>query len=431
MNLKLKLFEFRNGLKADQYEVHDIVSAHFNACENFSEKEIMESLSNRLSAYAFYPAVNSFLESTNEELSQDDLLFTLKDVYAKLVRENEGNFLKMPLDALMEAINAENNKVRLEKVLSEVSRYDWVPQIKGLLYSLSTSDMEKANLTSKGGVCEDVYAIVAESKNGKLAYIANNWFLLGEEAMSITTLEENVEDEQELYKLKLLETAVNIGTIDEEGLNFKIDNEVNLSVSTSTVGKYSINGEAVEEGVSVEDLFQMPIIAMTMANCYPVVKAVSENSNYFCNLDIATKVTNVSKPTTSLCAIKYNNKCYTYTVDSRYGSSLHVYESATAVIESALTELETDLSFFYSDMLTNEQKQRKQLEKAEEILSESIANLDESIDMIQAEKLTGTADEEILEAALAMATEKKSNLTDKLKNIKLQKTEFFNKTLSA
>jgi hypothetical protein len=430
MNLKTNLFEFRNGLNSDQYDIHDIVTAHFNVCESYSEKEIMASLNHKLSAYAYYPNVKGFLENANEEIEQEDLLYTLKDVYAKLERENDGNFMKAPMDALMDAINAENDEERLNKVLNDVAVYDWVPQIKALILSLSTSDMDKANLTSKGGVCEDIFTIAADSKDGKLAYINNAWFIFKDGEISITTLEQHIEDQSEIEKLRLLETAIDLGTITKDNIDFKLDTNVSLSISTKTKNKYTINGEEVESNTSLEDLFQMPIIAMTMANCYQVVKAVCDNPSNFVNLDVATMVTNISMPTKVIYAIKHDGLCYTYTVDSRYGNMLVSHDTASAVIELGMSEMEADLSFFYSDMLSKEDKERKKLEKAEDIVTESIANLDEALDLLEAEKLAGTADETIIESAIAETVAMKESLVSKLQTIKLKKVAFFNQAIA-
>ena len=80
-NLKLELFNFRKNLSLDQEEVSTIVEGHMNACNEHSEKSIINSLNEKLKVYTYDKTVKSLLESLNDDMSNHELLYELKSLY--------------------------------------------------------------------------------------------------------------------------------------------------------------------------------------------------------------------------------------------------------------------------------------------------------------------------------------------------------------
>jgi hypothetical protein len=67
MNIKLKLFNFKNELTMDQLDEAKIAQLHLENYENLSEKELFESLRNHLNGFTYDHKVVSFLESVKGE----------------------------------------------------------------------------------------------------------------------------------------------------------------------------------------------------------------------------------------------------------------------------------------------------------------------------------------------------------------------------
>ena len=80
-NLKLELFNFKRGLTLDQEEICHIVEGHMIACDEHSEKSIILSLNERLKPYTYDKSVKSLLESLNQDMSNYELVYELKNLY--------------------------------------------------------------------------------------------------------------------------------------------------------------------------------------------------------------------------------------------------------------------------------------------------------------------------------------------------------------
>ena len=80
-NLKLELFNFRKGLSLDQEEISVIVEGHMNACNEHSEKVIINSLNEKLKVYKYDGDVKSLLEDLNGDMKNYELLYELKNLY--------------------------------------------------------------------------------------------------------------------------------------------------------------------------------------------------------------------------------------------------------------------------------------------------------------------------------------------------------------
>ena len=129
-NLKLELFNFKKDLSLDQEEIFVIVESHMNACNQYSEKNIITSLNERLKPYTYDKSVKSLLENLNVDMANYELLYELKNLYSVLNSKNQGELYRQPINVLLQTINLETDQDRMSKVLNELAVYDWVPEIK-------------------------------------------------------------------------------------------------------------------------------------------------------------------------------------------------------------------------------------------------------------------------------------------------------------
>ena len=96
-NLKLELFNFKKNLSLDQEEVSYIIEGHMNACNEVSEKQIINSLNERLKAYTYDKDVKGLLESLNDDMKNYELLYELKNLYNVLNSKNQGELYRQPI----------------------------------------------------------------------------------------------------------------------------------------------------------------------------------------------------------------------------------------------------------------------------------------------------------------------------------------------
>ena len=129
-NLKLELFNFKKNLSLEQEEISVIVEGHMNACNETSEKVVISSLNERLKPYTYDKSVKTLLESLNDDMKSNELLYELKNLYNVLNTKNGGELYRQPINVLLQTINLESDQDRMSKVLNELAVYDWVPEIK-------------------------------------------------------------------------------------------------------------------------------------------------------------------------------------------------------------------------------------------------------------------------------------------------------------
>ena len=193
-NLKLELFNFKKSLTFDASDVAYIIEGHLNGYTEFAEKQMIQSLNERLKPYTYDKQVKSFLESLNDDMAQYELLYELKSLYNILNSKNQGELYRQPINVLLQTINLETDQDRLSKVLNELAIYDWIPEIKLFVHNLTKSPEKRNNLLS-GGKAESVYTIVEQVEAGHLAFIKDSWFILTENVIEKTLLENHVKDE--------------------------------------------------------------------------------------------------------------------------------------------------------------------------------------------------------------------------------------------
>ena len=416
-NLKKELFDFKKNLTFEQDDISKIVEAHFAACDNQSENTIIQSLTRRLNPYTYDAEVKGLLESLSEEIINFELLYNLKDLYKMVERRNLGGTLyRQPLNTLLQIINLNTDDDRMSKILNELAIYDWVPEIKVFMYNLTKNPEQKANLLN-GGSAETVFTIVESVEDGHVAFVKDSWFLLKEDSIEKTVLDNNIKDETKLRLLGTLQTALQYAEISEDRIDFKISENLVIGISTKEPGTTFINEEKTNKETTLENLFQSPIIPIVNRNFYPLIMEVANNLDKFVELDVVKKVSNLANPFVDMYAMNYKENIYIYRCDSRYGNSFFKYESAMEAINDVRNEMNYDLTYFYEDKLSDEVKVKKQLEDKEREIQLNIEDIDKNIDKVEA-NLKMMGESEVLSKALDTLILKKKDMDSELLVVK-------------
>ena len=415
-NLKLELFNFRKNLSLDQEEVSTIVEGHMNACNEHSEKTIINSLNEKLKAYTYDKSVKSLLESLNDDMSNYELLYELKNLYNVLNSKNQGELYRQPINVLLQTINLENDQDRMSKVLNELAIYYWVPEIKLFVHNLTTSPEKRSNLLS-GGKGESVYSLVESVEDGHIALIRDSWFLLTENSIEKTLIETHVKDEEELRSLRTLETAMKYATISEDRVNFRISEYLTLGLSVAKKGGIFINDDELNEDTTLESLFSSPIVPIVNKNFYPVLLEVSQNLDKFVELDVVKRIGNLINPCLECYAFNYKNNTYLYRCDERYGNSFFKYESALELVNEVRNELNYDLTYFYENKLSKELVVKRKLEDKEREITLKLEDVNFNIEKIKGSiQLIGES--EVLTTALKNLEKRSTSLSSELGGVK-------------
>lgn len=398
-NLKKELFDFKKNLTFEQDDIAKIVEAHFSACDNASEKQIVKSLSERLNPYTYDNDVKALLEGLNDDMMNFELLYNLKDLYKLVEKRNLGGTIyRQPLNTLLSIINLASDDDRMNKILNELAIYDWVPEIKVFLHNLTKNPEKRANLLN-GGNAETIFTIVEAVEDGHLAFLRDSWFLLKEDAIEKTTLDVHIKDDEKIRVLNTLQNAMQHAEINEDRIDFKISETLVIGLSTKEDGATFINEEKTAKETTLENLFQSPIIPIVNKNYYPLIMEVASNMDKFVDLDVVKKVTNLANPFVDIYAMNYKDNMYAYRCDTRYGNSFFKYESAMELIDDVRNEMNYDLTFFYEDKLSEEVKVKKQLEDKEREIQMNIEDIDKNIDKVEA-NLKMMGESEVLSKAL-------------------------------
>ena len=413
-NWKFDLFNFKQALTLEQLEISFVVEKHLQKFELFSEKELTNSLKQTLSPFSYDTDVKRLVESLDEELQTNTLLYNLKDLYKKIERKEYGMLYGESLSKILDVINKDTDTERMSTIVNELAIYDWVPEIKSFIVSLTTDPTEIKNMTSNGAKSNKVYTVVESVEGGHVAYVGNRWFFLGETEVKETSLTEHFKGD-DLATLQNLELAMLNSFIENEKINFVIDD--NLVLELNTNGTIFINGEEADKETTLENLFNSPIIPMMKKNMYVMVRACMESLDRFVELDVVSKVTNMVKPLSELCVFNYKDKMYLYAIDKRTGSSFYQYESVSQLINDVQREISYDISDFVSNKLSKELKQYKKLENKEQEITGKIKDVQESIEALSAE--TELLNESVdLKAAFDNLIAYKEELINNLQRVK-------------
>ena len=415
-NLKLELFNFKKNLSLEQDEISMIVEGHMNACNEASEKAIILSLNERLKPYTYDKTVKGLLESLNDDMKNYELVYELKNLYTVLNSKNQGELYRQPINVLLQTINLETDQDRMSKVLNELAIYDWVPEIKLFVHNLTKSPEQRTNLLS-GGKGESIFTIVESVEDGHIALVKDSWFLLAENVVEKTLLENHLKDETELKSMRMLETAMRYANITEDRVNFKISEYLTIGLSVAKKGKVFVNDDEMNEETTLESLFNSPIIPIVNKNFYPILLEVSSNLDKFVELDVVKRVNNLINPYLECFAFNYKNATFLYRCDERYGNSFFKYESALELVNEVRNELNYDLTYFFENKLGKELIVKRKLEDKEREITLKLEDVNFNIDKLKGSmKMIGES--EVLTTALNNLEKRKTSLDAELGGVK-------------
>jgi hypothetical protein len=415
-NLKLELFNFKKDLSLDQEEVSVIIEGHMNACNEHSEKTIINSLNERLKPFTYDKEVKKLIESLNDDMSNYELLYELKNLYNVLNSQNQGELYRQPINVVLQTISLDTDQDRMAKILNELAIYDWVPEVKLFVHNLTSSPEKRSNLLS-GGKGEPIFTIVEQVEDGHIALVKDSWFLLTENSIEKTLLENNIKDDESLRTLRTLETAMKYATISEDRVNFRISEYLTLGLSVNGKGGIYINDDEMNEETTLESLFSSPIVPIVNKNFYPVLLEVSKNLDKFVELDVVKRVQNLINPYLECFAFNYKNSTFLYRCDERYGNSFFKYESAIELVNEVRNELNYDLTYFYENKLGKEIVVKRKLEDKEREITLKLEDVSFNIEKVKG-SIQMIGESEVLTTALKNLEKRKTNLDGELLGVK-------------
>lgn len=383
-NLKLELFNFKQKLGYDQSDIVSVTESIIENYDNFSEKEISKILNEKMFKYTYDREVKNLLEKVDNEIESHSLVYELKDLYKKIERQNQGLIYRQPLNVILEIINKDNDDSRMESILNEMKIYDWVPEIKSFIFNLTKSPIERQNM-SNSGKGNKVYTMVEKVSNGYLTYVGDRWFILNENEVKQTLLEDHIEDVDRIRELRIIEQALNLSEIENETIYLKVDENLTLGISSKDKS-LMINNEKLDMETTLENIFNSPIIPYLKKDYYLLLNTLKENLNNMVELDVCMSVQNIIKPYLEAYVFNYKDKMYFYSKDLRLGSSFYQYESVNELITDVRKELDYDITPFFENKLSKEMKNMRTLEDKEKILENKIREVQDSIDEFLNEK---------------------------------------------
>jgi hypothetical protein len=414
-NLKLELFNFKKSLSFDQEDVSYVIEGHLNNFVEFGEKQMIYSLNERLKPYTYDKSVKKFLESLNSDLAQYELVYELKSLYNVLNTKNQGELLRQPINVLLQTINLETDQDRMSKILNELAVYDWVPEIKLFVHNLTKSPEKRTNLLS-GGKGESVYTIVEQVEDGHLAFIKDSWFLLSENTIEKTLLENHVKDENKLRTLRNLQTALQFCNVSESRVDFRISEYLTVGIGVQKKSLF-INEDELNGESTLESIFSSPIVPIVNKNFYPLIQEVANNMDSFVELDIVKRVTNLINPTLEVFAFNFKNNMFVYRCDERYGYSFFSYSSATELVNEVRNELNFDLTYFYENKMSNELMKKRKLEDKERQIELKLEDVNFNISKVKA-SIQMLGESKVLKEALSNLEKRNENLSTELQAVK-------------
>lgn len=381
---KMPLFKFSRGLSMDQFEVARIIEQHFNVADEYSETEIVESLKHQLKPHTYDPKVVSLLENMEEEVTKYNILYSLKDLYRKLERNNSGKLYTHPMKVVLECINMSTDDDRLQKIMLDLKNYEWIPEVKTFLFSLTKTPLERQNiLTNNGAQAHPVYSIVESCDQGDIVYLHNKWFLFNEknEMKEVGSMLEQLVDPEQMYRMNLLKEMMNRADISDDKISFRLDDSLTIGIGIEDKGIY-LNDELVEKETTLESIFESPLVHYMQKGMYPIVLETYNSIDKFHQMDNVTLITVHSRPDLYVYAVDLKENVYCYNC-SRLGQHLYGYTAVTELLEDVQSETGFNISYMFEDRLPDEIRNIRELEDQERMIQLDIRECQEAIEEIQ------------------------------------------------
>jgi hypothetical protein len=234
-----------------------------------------------------------------------------------------------------------------------------------------------------GGKGESIYTVVEQVEDGYICLVRDSWFILTENNIEKTLLENHVSDPEKLRTLRNLEIGMRYSSLSDDRINFRISENMTIGLSTSKKGVIFINDDEMNKETTLESLFASPIIPIVNKNFYPILLETSHNLNKFVEMDVVKRVSNLINPHLEVFAFNYKNAIYLYRCDERYGHSFFKYESALELVNEVRNELNYDLTYFYENNLSKELITKRKLEDKEREISLKLEDVELNIGKIE------------------------------------------------
>ena len=420
-NLKYDLFNFKKELPIEDYELNIIVERYISNYDNYSEKELVSSLKENLAGYAWDTKVKRLVESLQDEIKSEPINYNLKDLYKKIERKNYGQMYRPALNSILNIINIQDNDSKMSTILNELVIHDWIPEVKMFLSGYMNNPIQRQNLVNSGSASK-VFTLVEKTNEGNLVFMKDRWFLIGQDEIKQTLLENHITDIEKLREFRILEKVMTIGDINEDKISFRLDENLVLSISTKSDKDVFLNEEKLDKETTLENLFNSKIIPWLKKDFYVLSTTTAQNLDKFVDLDIALKIENVLHPQLESYVINYKDKLYTYNNDTRTGSAFYEYNSPNDLINDVQRELDYDLTGFLENKLSKEVKHLRTLEDKEMEIKESIKEIDKGLELLKENEVLVNEDKALKETFNQLLVSK-HDLYENLKSIKDDKVK--------
>lgn len=420
-NLKYDLFNFKKDLPIEDYELNVITERFISNYDKFSEKELIASLKEAFSPFAWDLKVKRLVESLEDEIKSEPLNYNLKDLYKKIERKNYGQMYRPALNSILNIINMNDNDTKMTSIVNELVIHDWIPEVKLFLNGYMNNPIQRQNLVNSGKASK-VFTLVEKTEDGNLVFMKDKWFLIGQDEIKQTLLENHIKDIEKIREFRILEKVMTIGDIQEDMISFRLDENLVLSISTKNDKEVFLNEEKLDKETTLENLFNSKIIPWLKKDYYVLSTTAAQNIDKFVDLDIALKVENALHPHLECYVINYNDKMYVYNNDARTGTAFYEYNSANDLINDIQRELDYDLTKFLDNKLSKEIKHLRTLEDKEMEVKEGIKQIDEGLALLKENEELVNGDENLKKTFEDLLISK-HELYENLKQIKEDKVK--------
>lgn len=381
-NLKYDLFNFKRDLPIEDYELNVIVERFIGNYDKYSEKELVSSLKETLTPFSWDVKVKRLVEGLEDEIKSEPLNYNLKDLYKKIERKNYGQMYRPALNSILNIINMTDNDSKMSSILNELVIHDWISEVKMFLNGYMNNPIQRQNLVNSGKASK-VFTLVEKVEEGNLVFMKDRWFLINQDEVKQTLLENHVKDIEKVREFRILEKVMTIGDIKEDSISFRLDENLVLSISTKNDRDVFLNEEKLDKETTLENLFNSKIIPWLKKDYYVLSTTAAQNIDKFVDLDIALKVENALHPHLECYVINFKDKMYVYNNDARTGTAFYEYNSANDLINDIQRELDYDLTKFLDNKLSKEMKHLRTLEDKEMEIKESIKQIDEGLALLK------------------------------------------------
>ena len=420
-NLKYDLFNFKKDLPIEDYELNILIERFISNYDKYSEKELVSSLKETLTPFSWDTKVKRLVEGLEQEIKSEPLNYNLKDLYKKIERKNYGQMYRPALNSILNIINMNDNDTKMSSIVNELVIHDWIPEVKLFLNGYMNNPIQRQNLVNSGKASK-VFTLVEKTEDGNLVFMKDRWFLINQDEVKQTLLENHVKDIEKVREFRILEKVMTIGDIKEDSISFRLDENLVLSISTKNDKDVFLNEEKLDKETTLENLFNSKIIPWLKKDYYVLSTTAAQNIDKFVDLDIALKVENALHPYLESYVINYKDKMYVYNNDARTGTAFYEYNSANDLINDIQRELDYDLTKFLDNKLSKEIKHLRTLEDKEMEVKEAIKQIDEGLALLKEhEELVN--EDEALKKTFNDLLISKHELYENLKQIKDDKVK--------